>query len=278
MLATLAALQLVLLSQVSGPPRLVTPDDASLAEEEGASAPQEPETTDAGPPDEGRPPGTIPPPAEPPEGELPRKPDRPATAAGQAAKPGRPPQQSLLSAEPLRGGSAALAWAGWSELGAEYAIGFTERDDGGVYLSYDWAKSENRIGLLYRRPLAKAGAFDMAGRLAIAWYVNFGSDYIYDENHSDRGFEVVPALALSRRAAGGIFSVLGEAPMTVTMKYSAGFLFSPRVSLAYETPLYPAVTVGARVGLGYRAGAGDAPLKDGRGEVQFLVLAGYQLL
>ena len=63
-----------------------------------------------------------------------------------------------------------------------------------------------------------------------------------------------------------------------TMKYRAGFLFSPRLSVAFEAPLYPQVTVGARVGAGYRAGAGDAPLREGRGELQFLVLAGYQLL
>ena len=66
--------------------------------------------------------------------------------------------------------------------------------------------------------------------------------------------------------------------MTVTMKYRAGFLFSPRVSFAFEMPLYPQVTVGARVGAGYRAGAGDAPLREGRGELLFLVLAGYQVL
>jgi hypothetical protein len=264
MLATLAALQLVLLSQVSGPPKLVTPDDPAAEEEPGSDAPAPAPLPDA-----------TPPPAEPPEGELPRKPD-PSLAT--TAAPARPRQQSLLSAEPLRGGSAALAWAGWSELGAMYAIGFTQRDDGGVYLTHDWAKSESRIGVLYRRPLGKAGELDMSGRLQVAWYSNFGADYFYEENHSDRGVEVVPGLALSKRAAGGIFSGLAEAPMTVTMKYSAGFLFSPRVSFAYETPLYPAVTVGARVGLGYRAGAGDAPLKEGRGELQFLVLAGYQLL
>jgi hypothetical protein len=159
-----------------------------------------------------------------------------------------------------------------------YAIGFTERDDAGAFLSYDWAKSETRLGVLYRRPFGLAGPFDFAGRLSVAYYANFGSDWVYDENHSDRGIELVPGVSFSRRAGGGIFSILGEAPMTITGKYDAGFLFSPRASFAFETLLYPAVTVGARIGLGYRAGAGDAPLDDGRGEVQFLVLAGYQLL
>ncbi len=259
MLATFAALQFLVLAQVSGPPKLVTPEEAppSAVAAEGRAAPE-----------------PLPPTAE--------EPAAPGEASprtrGRSAAPERSRQQSLLSAEPLRGASAALAWAGWSSLGAMYAIGFTDRDDAGVFLDYDWAKSESRIGALYRRPLAKAGPFDMAGRLAVAWYVNFGAGYFYDENHSDHGLEVTPALVLSQHGAGGIFSGLAEAPMTVTMKYRAGFLFSPRVSVAFEMPLYESVTVGARVGLGYRAGSGDAPLREGRAELQFLVLAGYQVL
>ncbi len=214
--------------------------------------------------------------AAPPEVAAAQETPPPVEAAPPAPARGR--QLSLLSAEPLHGGSAALAWAGWSSLGAIYAIGFTARDDAGPFLDYDWAKSETRIGVLYRRPLSTLGPFDMGGRLAASWYVNFGSDYVYGKNHSDHGLEVVPALALSQRAAGGIFSILAEAPLTFTTKVGNGFLFSPRASLAFETPLYDDVTVGARVGLGYRAGSGDAPLREGRAELQFLVLAGYQVL
>jgi hypothetical protein len=267
MLATVAALQLLVLAQVAGPPRLVTPEEAP------PPAAVEPGATPAPPPDGSAPDAAPPPAAEAPPAEAPPLPSRrPAPAAE------RPRHASLLGAEPLRGASAALAWAGWSSLGAAYAIGFSAEDDVGASLDYDWAKSETRIGLFYRRPLAKAGPFDMAGRLAASWYVNFGADYVYDENHSDRGIEVAPALVLSRHGAGGLFSITGEAPMTVTMKYRAGFLFSPRLSVAFEAPLYPQVTVGARVGAGYRAGAGDAPLREGSGELQFLVVAGYQLL
>lgn len=253
MLATAAALQLLVLVQVSAPP----PDapDPAPGEERDPAAPA---------------PG-MPPAADAPDARTPAR-------AGQAA-PERPRQQSLLSAESLHGGSAALAWVGWPDLGAMYGIGFTQRDDAGVLLSHDWAKSETRVGVFYRRPLSsKAGAFDMAARLSLAYFVNSGADFIYEENHSDRGFEVAPGLSLSRRGSGGIFSALVDAPMVVTGKYDTGFLFSPRASFAFETPLYPAVTVGARVGVGYRAGAGDAPLKEGRGELQFVVLAGYQLL
>jgi hypothetical protein len=259
MLATVAALHLAVLAQVPAP------------------APESP----AEPPDTSGIPAPQPPPAaEPPAAETPAPAAEPeGDAAREAArKEPRPRQQSLLSAESLRGGSAALAWAGWSELGATYAIGFSERDDLGALLSFDWAKSEFRLGVLYRRALGLAGSFDLGGRLTVAYYSNLGATYIYEENHSDRGFEVVPGVSLSRRAASGIFSILGEAPMTLTGKYDTGFLFSPRASVAYEALLYPEVTVGARIGIGYRAGAGDAPLDEGRGELQFLVLAGYQLL
>ncbi len=258
MLATLAALQLVL-APVSAPPTPIAPDEArrsSAADEDRPPPPAPPPSAEAAP-------GEAPPPAEKPS----------ETAAAERRR-----QRSLLSAEPLNGGSAALAWAGWSSLGAIYAIGFTARDDAGPFLDYDWAKSESRIGVLYRRPLSKAGRFDMAGRLALSWYTNFGSDYVYGKNHSDHGVDVTPGIALSQHGAGGIFSILAEAPMTVTTKYGNGFLFAPRASLAFEMPLYEDVTLGARVGLGYRAGAGDAPLREGRAELQFLVLAGYQVL
>ncbi len=269
MLATVAALQLLALAQISGPPKLVTPEEAPPPASGEQGAP---------PPDGGGAPGAppaaeAPPPERPAAGAPPLPSRRPALATAE-----RPRQASLLGAEPLRGASAALVWAGWSSLGAAYAIGFSQEDDLGVFLDYDWAKTESRIGLFYRRPLGKAGPFDMAGRLAASWYTNFGAGYVYSDNHSDRGVDVTPALVLSRRAVGGLFSATAEAPMTVTMKYRAGFLFSPRLSLAFEVPLYPQVTVGARVGAGYRAGAGDAPLREGRGELQFLVVAGYQLL
>ncbi len=249
MLATLAALHLLVLSQVPPPPREVRPEDA-IAQERGAPGPSGPATS-------------------PPAPHV----REPAAAVG---GPGR--QLSLLSAEPLGGGSASLVWAGWSSLGIMYGQGITARDDLAALADYDWEKSELRIGGFYRRPLGQAGDFDMAGRLAAVWYQNFGADYIRDENHSDRGVEVIPGLSFSRRGAGGVFSAIGEAPLTITTKYGAGLLFSPRLSFAYEGPLYPELTLGARLGVGYRAGSGDAPLKDGHAELLFLLVAGYQLL
>jgi hypothetical protein len=249
MLVTVAALQLVL-SQVAPPPLEVTADEVAAAAQEA-------------------------PPRDP--WDAPR--DAPLPARDERAFSPEPPRQlSLLSAEPLGGGSASLAWAGWSSLGIMYGQGITSRDDLAGFADFDWSKTELRLGALYRRPLGEAGPFAMAGRLSAAWYLNFGGDYIHDENRSDRGVEVVPGLSLSRRGAGGVFSGIAEGPLTVTTRRGAGLLFSPRFSLAYEGPLYPELTVGARLGVGYRAGAGDAPLQSGRAELIFLVVAGYQLL
>lgn len=268
MLATLAALHLAVLSQVAPPPREVTPDDAAAEGEQVSAGEELPPGGGENPPlprREGRSPAAA---APAPDGEAPSS----------AARPARARQLSLLSAEPLGGGSTSLAWVGWSSLGLMYGQGITDRDDVAGFADYDWRSSELRLGGFYRRPLGRAGVFDMAGRLSAAWYLNFGADYFRDENHADSGVEVVPGLSFSTRGAGGIFSILGEAPLTVTTKYGAGLLFSPRASVAYEAPLYPELTLGARIGVGYRAGSGDAPLADGNAELVFLVLAGYQLL
>jgi hypothetical protein len=197
-------------------------------------------------------------------------------AAPQEVRPRR--QLSLLSAEPLGGGSATLAWAGWSSLGVSWAQGISDRDDLGASADFDWARTELRLGGFYRRPLGKAGAFDMAGRLGVSWLANFGGQWIFDENHHDRGLEVAPSLVLSARGGNGIFSLSGDVPIAVTWKHDSGFLFIPRLSAAYETPLYDELTVGVRAGVAYRAGSGDAPLGEGGGELQLLVLLGYQVL
>ncbi len=193
-----------------------------------------------------------------------------------AAAPRRP--LSLLSAEPLGGGSAAAAWAGWRSLGIAYAQGITTQDDVGGFLDLDWATGEMHLGAFYRRPLGQAGAFDMAGRIAVSWYEDWAATWVYSENHRDRGITLDPGLSLSSRVAGGVFSILGDLPLTITTKYGSGLLFIPRVSVAYEAPLYPELTLGAQLGVGYRAGSGDAPLKEGRGEFTFLVVATYQVL
>lgn len=225
------------------------------------------------------PPGQEPPPQTPPP--APSRPAEPAPRAATTPVPGTQPrvrELSLLSAEPLGGGSATLLWAGWSSFGIAWAQGLTQRDDLGAFADFDWAKTELRLGAFYRRPLGVAGGFDLAGRLGVAYYANYGGGWIYEDNHHDRGVELSPALVFSTRAAGGVVSLSGEALITVTAKHDAGMLFTPRVAASYETPLYEELTVGVRAALGYRAGAGDAPLGDGMADLQFLVLAGYQVL
>ncbi|WP_041448097.1 hypothetical protein [Anaeromyxobacter sp. Fw109-5] len=225
------------------------------------------------------PPGQEPPPAQPPPPAPP--PRQPAPRVATSPQPGTQPrlrQLSLLSAEPLGGGSATLAWAGWSSVGIAWAQGLTLRDDLGAFGDLDWAKTELRLGGFYRRPLGAAGGWDIAGRFGLAYYANYGGEWVHDDNHHDRGVELSPALVLSARAIGGIVALSGEAPVTVTVKHDAGMLFTPRFAASYETPLYDEVTVGVRAALGYRVGAGDAPLRDGMADLQFLVLAGYQVL
>ena len=273
MLATVAALHLVVLAQIAAP-REVRPEDAGADPAAAAGLPSEPGAQPAeGPqgaenPPLPRKPGTgEPEPSQPPAAAT--------TATGPAPGGGR--QLSLLSGETLRGGSASLAWAGWSSFGIMYGQGIAPRDDLAGFLDFEFTKTETRVGVFYRRSLGKAGAFDMAARLAAAWYMDFGAGWVYGENRGDRGVEVTPGLSISGHAAGGVLSAVADGPITVTLKYGGGLLFSPRVSLAYETALYPDVTVGARAGIGYRAGSGDAPLAEGRAEVTFLVLGGYQI-
>ncbi len=268
MLATVAALHLVVLSQIAAP-REVRPEDA-MSEDAAPSPASE------APPEAAQASEESSTPPEKPSRAEPSLPERPAAVI--PPKPEPPRQLSLLSAEPLKGGSASLAWVGWPSLGIMYGQGITARDDLAGFLDFDWSKTELRLGVFYRRPLGMAGSFDMAGRLAAAWYANFGGHWIYDENHSDRGIEFTPGLSFSSRGAGGIWSGIFDAPITITTRHSAGLLFSPRFTFSFETLLYQDVNVGARAGIGLRAGSGDAPLRETRTELTFLVVASYQLL
>jgi hypothetical protein len=286
MLATLTALQLLLLAQAGGAPPAEPGDPAAAPPAQAEPAPPA-EAPLPSKPARPAPPAAEPGPsaattAQPPaEAPLPSKPAPPAAAAAAPAPrkaPAPPKQLSLLSAEPLHGGSAGLAWAGWSRLGAAYAVGFSDVDDLGVFLDYDWERSESFAGLFYRRPLGPVGPFDLGARVALSVYWNYGATYFFDSNHSDRGVDLNPGLVLSQHVGGGILGIQGEVPVTYTGKYKAGILFRPRITASFEAPFIEEATLGVRLGAGYRAGAGDAPLQTGRGELLFLVVAGYQLL
>ncbi len=133
MIASLAALQLVLLTQAQPPPK---------------EAPPEPPAQPAAPA-----PGAENPP-------LPKKPE--AKAETPAAAPARPRQLSLLGGESLGGGSASLGWAGWPSFGLMYGQGVTADDDLAGFGDFDWTKTELRLGGLYRRALGRSGGFARA--------------------------------------------------------------------------------------------------------------------
>jgi hypothetical protein len=201
----------------------------------------------------------------------------PAAPPDTRATPAEPKLVSLLSAEPLGGSSAALGWVGWPSLGATWGQGLGEKGAWGLQTQLDWASTEFTLGGWYRQTLGDAGAWLVAGRLGAYWFANLEGELVYEENEASRGVQIAPALIVSTRAAGGMFSVTGDLPMTVTFRGDGGFLFAPRATVAYEAPLYGEISVGIRGGIGYRAGAGDAPMPDGRTDLELVLLAGYRV-
>jgi hypothetical protein len=225
-------------------------------------------------------------PAQPPA-DAPAAATPPAQEAPAAGKPAEPQQRepfaptsrqiSLLSAETLHGGSSALAWVGWPSFGILWGQGISDQDDVGALAQYDWASTELLLGGWYRRALGHAGPFLLGGRFAVAWYANHEGTLVYEDNMASRGVQFAPSVLLSARGAGGIFSIAGDLPMTVTFRDDGGFLFQPRLTAAYEAPLYDQITVGIRGGVGYRVGSGDAPMPDGRADLELVLLAGYRI-
>jgi hypothetical protein len=200
-------------------------------------------------------------------------------ALGQAAPPAGPGANvpSLWSAEPLHGRSIATAWAGWASLGIGYAQGVTDLDDLGGALDLDWATTELRLGAFYRRPLSMTDGWDVGARVGVGWYAAFGGDWVREENRADRGIELSPALVASRPGAGGLFHAALELPFTFTFRRGGGLLFRPRLSAGYETPLWGDLALGVRAGVGWRGGAGEPPLPEGRGDLLFVATATYRV-
>jgi hypothetical protein len=187
------------------------------------------------------------------------------------------PLPSLLSAEPLQGASLLAAALGWSQLRLAYAQGVTQETDAGVFADFDYATSELRAGGTLRTPIQPLPPFDGALRLSLAWYHDSGSHWLHKTNHIDNGLELGPGVSYSRRGAGGVVSLLGDVPVTITFARQGGVFVNPRAAFAYEAPLYGPFTIGLQLGLGLRYGIGASPMKSGMGEVTFLALAGYKL-
>jgi hypothetical protein len=275
MLATFIALHLA----IAQAPALAEPAPASPRDESAPAAPPA-----------GAPAGEAAGPASPsPAGEEPRAEEEgalkttrelppPVTMRTRAvAKSALNPIPSIFSSEPLAGRSTVVGWAGWATFGAAWAQGITADDDLGVSGEFDWSTAELHVSGLYRRPLGSVGIFGIASRLRAGWYADLGARWVHDDNLKDRGVEFVPGIALSARGAGGVFSIGGDLPITVTLWRDGGIFAAPKISLTYETLLYGDLTVGVRVAGSYRAGAGDAPMSDPRPLLDLQVIAGRRL-
>jgi hypothetical protein len=208
----------------------------------------------------------------------------PAVRADAAAAPGgraddeaeqRP--MSLLGAESLRGGSAALAWAGFATIGASYGQGLTLRDDLGVAVDLDWGSTELTLGAFWRRPLTTVGAWTVGGRLQLSWYLDFGSTWMHYDNLADRGLQIAPSVVFSRRTGDGLLSLSGRFPVTITRWRGGGFIVGPEIAGSYETWLYGGLSLGVCGALSWRGGGGESPVQAGRVESHLLVLVGYQV-
>jgi hypothetical protein len=262
MLAFVVALQLLAAGQ------------SKLEDPPQESAPSAAPAQEAPPPAPDRPPGTQEaPPAQP----APATPAAPPARAAAARAPERPALVSLLSGETLHGGSMVNASAGWPAFGVMYGQGLTDQDDLGATVNYAWTSTELTFGAWYRRALGRTGPFLVGGRFGLSWYNNQEGTLIYSDNEANHGLQLVPSLLLSTRAAGGLFTIGADLTMTITFRGDGGFLFQPRLTGAYETLLYDQLSLGVRAGLGYRVGAGSAPLAGGQADLELVVVASYRI-
>jgi hypothetical protein len=183
---------------------------------------------------------------------------------------------SLQGGESLRGGSTVLATAGFAAVGVAYGQGLTLRDDLGLSAEVTWSSGELVLGGFWRRQLGRPGGWDLAGRLALGWYLDGGARLIYDDNLSDRGLQLTPGLALSSRGLG-LFSVAFDLPLTITTWRGGGTWIAPRVAVSYEVALYDQVALGLRGSLAWRGGTGGAPRRAGQVLPELLVTATWKI-
>jgi hypothetical protein len=198
--------------------------------------------------------------------------------AGPAAVPAEATDAfpSLLGGESLRGSTVAVATAGYATLGVAYAQGLTERDDLGASARFNWSTTELVLGALWHRQLARVGSWDLASRLALGWYLDGGSTLVHDDNLSDRGVQLTPALALSTRGVG-LLAVAFDLPVTFTTWRGGGVWIAPRLSVSYEAPLYDQLALGVIGSLAWRGGTGGTPMRAGQVLPELLVTATWRL-
>ncbi len=184
---------------------------------------------------------------------------------------------SLLGGRTLgAGGADWLGTAGFPAVSVTYGQGITGVDDAGGFVQMDWVASELVVGGLWRHALVR-GAPDVAFRLRAGFYADFGATWAYSTNASDTGIQAVPALAASWQTGGGILALSAEVAATWTFSRGMGWVLAPRGTASFEAPLYGDLTVGGRLGLGYRAAGGGAPSSgDGRPILELSALVGYR--
>jgi hypothetical protein len=193
-----------------------------------------------------------------------------------AAPAGAGQVPSLLGGESLQGGSMLLATAGYATLSAAYGQGLTERDDLGLSAALTWSTRELVLGGFWHRQFGQASGWDLAGRLAAGWYVNGGSTFIYDDNLEDRGLQLTPGIAASRRGPG-LLSVAFDLPFTITTWRGGGTWIAPRASVSYEVALYEQLALGVLGSLAWRGGTGSAPMRAGQLMPELLVTASWKI-
>jgi hypothetical protein len=186
---------------------------------------------------------------------------------------------SLQGGETLGvGGSEAVFSAGFSTLSAAYAQGLSNAADYGLQLEFDWLTTELFAGGLYRQLTWRFGEVFVSWRARAGLYADLGSTWAADD--SDVGVQFAPGLALSRRFSRGVLSVAGDVPFDVTFSRGAGFAIGVRGSVAFETPLWDDLLVGARAGGGALFSKGGAPFANDspRAILDFSLLLTYRLL
>ncbi|HEX9289977.1 MAG TPA: hypothetical protein VF904_10655 [Anaeromyxobacteraceae bacterium] len=177
------------------------------------------------------------------------------------------------------GGSEAAFSAGFSTFSASYAQGLADGVDYGAQLEIDWVTGELFAGGLYRSLLWRSGPVSVAARARAGLYGDFGATWGIATNRGDTGVQLAPGLALSTRAPRGIFSLGGDVPITLTFARGGGYAVGLRGTVAFETPLYGDLLVGARAGGGVLWSRSGAPFANDspRATVDLSALLTYRL-
>lgn len=230
-----------------------TPPEASPAASPARTAPQGAAAPSAAEPArsvEPAPPAAVPPPpAAPP-------------AAASLVPPARAPRpETLVGAGALGPGAiAVLAAVGYPWIAVTYAQGTSPEDDLGARLRLDWTDGEMLLGVDWRRELSRRGEARTGFRLVAGPWFDFGGTWIYSENRSNLGLQAVPGIAWTTAAGTGLFTVSGDVAFTWAWQRGMGLAMAPALGVAYEVPVLPDMTIGARAELTIRWASGSAQI------------------